>query len=99
MMGESIGKSNQATAVFVDPPYTVAGKRAGKRLYNYNTIDHQMLFRRLSEIEVDFLMTYDHSPEIMDLIRKYEFHVNRVNMKNTHHAQIWELLITRNAVF
>jgi DNA adenine methylase len=87
------------TALFVDPPYTAAGKGAGKRLYNHNLIDHTALFRRLAQSEADFLMTYDQSPEIMDLTRRHGFHVQRVNMKNTHHAQIWELLITRQPVF
>ena len=87
------------TAVFVDPPYTAAGKGAGKRLYNHNLVDHHGLFRCLAQGEADFLMTYDQSPEIIALTRKYGFHVKRVNMKNTHHAQIWELLVTRRAVF
>lgn len=87
------------TAVFVDPPYTAAGKRAGKRLYNHNVIDHSKLFRRLAQNETDFLMTYDQSPEILCLSRNHGFHASRVCMKNTHHAHIWELLITRRAVF
>ncbi len=86
-------------AIFVDPPYTAAGKGAGKRLYNHSAIDHPGLFERLAQSEADFLMTYDQSPEILDLVRQYGFHAKRVNMKNTHHAQIWELLITRRAVF
>ncbi len=87
------------TAIFVDPPYTAAGKQAGKRLYNHNGLDHPGLFQRLAQSEADFLMTYDHSPEILDLTRKHNFHAKRVNMKNTHHAQIWELVITRRPVF
>lgn len=90
---------SSSTAIFVDPPYTAAGKRAGKRLYNYSSVDHPGLFRELAECDTDFLMTYDQSPEIVNLIRKHGFHVSRVNMKNTHHAQMWELLITRRQVF
>ena len=85
--------------IFVDPPYTAAGKGAGRRLYNHNELDHSLLFDRLAETEADFLMTYDQSPEIIDLIRSHCFEVKRVNMKNTHHAQVWELLITRRPVF
>ena len=87
------------TVVFVDPPYTAAGKGAGRRLYSHNLIDHHGLFRYLAQGEAEFLMTYDPSPEIIALTRRYGFHVKRVNMKNTHHAQIWELLVTRRAVF
>ena len=85
--------------VFVDPPYTAAGKSAGRRLYNHNEIDHQQLFDRLAQAEADFLMTYDQSPEILDLVRRHDFQVKRVRMKNTHHDQIWELLISRRQVF
>ncbi len=87
------------TAIFVDPPYTAAGKRAGKRLYNHSVIDHPGLFQSLAQSDADFLMTYDQSPEIIELTRKHGFYTKRVNMKNTHHAKIWELLITRRSVF
>ena len=88
-----------STAVFVDPPYTAAGKGAGKRLYNHNVIDHPGLFHCLAQGEADFLMTYDQSPEVIAMTQQYGFHVMRVNMKNTHHAKLWELLITRREVF
>ena len=91
--------SHSRIAIFADPPYTAAGKGAGKRLYNHNVLDHSGLFRRLAQCEADFLITYDQSPEILDLTRQYGFHVMRVNMKNAHHAQMWELLITRRPVF
>lgn len=32
------------TVYFIDPPYTAPGKRAGKRLYVFNEIDHEGLF-------------------------------------------------------
>ena len=87
------------SVVFVDPPYTAAGKGAGRRLYNHNQIDHLKLFRSLAKSDTDFLMTYDHSPEILDLVRSHGFRVKRVKMKNTHHHQIWELLISRRDLF
>ena len=99
LLGQFTEDSPLRTAIFLDPPYTAAGKAAGKRLYNHNQVDHQGIFTHLAQSEVDFLMTYDQSPEIIDLARRHGFHVERVNMKNTHHAQIWELLITRRPVF
>ena len=84
---------------FIDPPYTAGGKRAGRRLYSHNQIDHRRLFKILAQSPVDFLMTYDRSPEIAELIAEYGFHAVEVVMKNTHHAQISELVITRRAVF
>lgn len=87
------------TVAFIDPPYTAGGKRAGRRLYSHNQLDHRRLFKILAETPVDFLMTYDRSPEIAELIAEYGFHAVEVVMKNTHHAHISELVITRRAVF
>ncbi len=94
----SSGKLSQV-AVFVDPPYTAGGKRAGRRLYNHNRIDHARLFAILASGDAKFLMTYDESPEILELIARHRFHAVRVMMKNTHHAQISELVITNHRVF
>ena len=87
------------TVAFIDPPYTAGGKRAGRRLYSHSQIDHRRLFKILAQSPVDFLMTYDRSPEIAELIAEYGFHAVEVVMKNTHHAQISELVITRRTVF
>lgn len=92
-------ESSDKTAFFVDPPYTAKGKRAGKRLYAHNEIDHPRLFEMLAETEADFLMTYDLSHEIVALVRKHNFHAVQVTMKNTHHARIPELVITPRPVF
>lgn len=86
-------------AVFLDPPYTAGGKRAGDRLYADSALDHVALFELLSEHPVDFLMTYDESPEILDLIQKHSFHAVSVLMKNAHHNRMSELVITRRPMF
>ena len=87
------------TFIFVDPPYTAGGKRAGQRLYNHNCVDHTRLFAMLADSSANFLMTYDESPEIQELIAYHGLHTVRVVMKNTHHARISELVITPNKVF
>ncbi len=84
---------------FVDPPYTAGGKRAGKRLYTHHTIDHRGLFKTLAESRIDFLMTYDRAPEIVDLIREFGFFAVEVVMKNTHHSKLPELVISRHRLF
>lgn len=99
VMQQMTSAQDSRNVVFVDPPYTASGKSAGRRLYNHNEIDHQQLFSRLAQAETDFLMTYDQSPEILELVRMHGFQVKRVRMKNTHHDQIWELLISRIEVF
>ncbi|HLL78262.1 MAG TPA: DNA adenine methylase [Ktedonobacteraceae bacterium] len=78
---------------FIDPPYTAAGKKAGSRLYRYCDIDHHALFECASKLQGDFLMTYDDTDEIRSLAQKHGFDIQLVPMKNTHHAQMRELLI------
>lgn len=85
--------------LFIDPPYTAGGKQAGKRLYTHNEINHTRLFELLADGESDFLMTYDRTPEVEALIRRHGFYAVQVLMKNTHHAQIPELVISRRPVF
>ena len=87
-----------AAALFIDPPYTAAGKRAGSRLYTYTEIDHEDLFRRLSVVHGAFMMTYDESSEVIELARNWNFHIAKVPMKSTHHAVQYELLITPDAL-
>ena len=85
---------NGAAAFFIDPPYTAAGKRAGRRLYTYNDIDHEDLFTRMSRVRGVFMMTYDETPDVIQMARRRGFHLAKVAMKNTHHAVMYELLIT-----
>ena len=87
-------KYNGAAAFFIDPPYTAAGKRAGRRLYTYNEINHEDLFERMSRVRGVFMMTYDESPDVIEMARRRGFHLAKVPMKNTHHAVMYELLIT-----
>ena len=87
-------------ALFVDPPYTGGGgKRAGKRLYAHNDVDHALLFSILAESNAHFLMTYDRSLEIESLIESYEFSAVQVVMKSGHHTLLPELVITRYPTF
>ena len=79
---------------FVDPPYTAGnGKRAGRRLYNHNELDHEALFVALAGCKGRFLMTYDDDPDVIKLANKPGFQLDRVPMKNTHHNETFELVI------
>lgn len=86
------------TAFFIDPPYTVAGngKGAGRRLYSCFELDHERLFELASKIKGDFLMTYDNAEGVIALANKFRFDTELVGMKNTHHAEMKELLIGKN---
>jgi len=77
---------------FLDPPYTVAGRR----LYLHSGLDHGRLFRLAAHAMGDFLMTYDAAEPIRFLAQKHQFQTRTVPMKNTHHAVMRELLIGRN---
>ncbi len=84
--------------LFLDPPYTAGtnGKRAGTRLYSHWEIDHERLFRVASKFKGDVLMTYDNDAHVLELARAHGFDTRLVAMKNTHHAEMTELLIGRN---
>ena len=97
-MLETVAGLSGAVA-FVDPPYTAGGKRAGRRLYTHHTIDHRALFKTLAGSNIDFLMTYDNTPEIVELIGECGFHAVEVMMKNTHHRRLPELVISRRRLF
>ena len=91
---EVIGKNSKSKnkAFFIDPPYTVAGRR----LYKYHEIDHEHLFEMVNKIKGDFVMTYDDSEEIEQLANHFSFSVRRVVMKTTLHYIKYELVIGRN---
>lgn len=80
---------------FMDPPYTIAGKRAGTRLYAHHELDHEELFRITDTVRGDFLMTYDNCPEVRELAQRHGLETYEVVMRNTHHAEKIELLIGR----
>ena len=84
-------------AFFVDPPYTAGrGKRAGARLYAYSEINHQELFALTSNVNGHFVMTYDDTPDIRRMAERFGFETRTIAMKNTHHAEMTELLISRD---
>jgi len=86
----------QDAAFFIDPPYTAAGKRAGARLYTHHALDHEELFRRASAVAGDFLMTYDSAEDVVRMAQRHGFQTRQIAMKNTHHAEMTELLIGRD---
>ena len=87
-------------AVFLDPPYSSpSGKRSGVRLYEHFNVDHAGLFALLADFGANFLMTYDAAPEIIDLVNRHGFEAVCLSMKNSHHNQISELVITSERLF
>ena len=87
--------SRRDIAVFVDPPYVIAGKQ----LYKHYKIDNKALFRILRDWGGNFLMTQDASPEIVELIRRFEFSAVFVEMNSQRNKMRKELVITREPMF
>jgi DNA adenine methylase len=85
---------NRSAAFFVDPPYTVGGKSAGKRLYLHNSIDHHSLFDLLERAAGEVMLTYADAKEVRDLAVGAGFFIEAIPMKTTHHARTYELAIT-----
>jgi DNA adenine methylase len=77
------------TAFFIDPPYTVAGRR----LYKHSDIDHETLFDIISSLKGEFLVTYDNSRYISELAQRHGLATRLIAMKTTHHTHKYELLI------
>lgn len=89
-------RDNKNAVFFIDPPYTAGGKRAGSRLYSHCDVDHERLFSSCDKLRGDFLLTYDNADEVQALAERHGFQTKPVAMKNTHHAEMNELLIGRN---
>jgi len=77
-------------------PYTAAGKRAGRCLYACNDLEHEELFEITASVQGDFLMTYDNTEGVLELVRRHNFDTQVISMNNTHHAEMTELLIGRD---
>lgn len=84
--------ADENCAFYLDPPYT----RAARRLYRNWRVDHRRLFELMASVSGAFLMSYDHEEEIRSMAREFGFECRPVRMKNTHHAEMTELLISRD---
>jgi DNA adenine methylase len=80
---------------FIDPPYTAGGKKAGRRLYTHNEIDHENLFSLMASVRGSVMLTYDDVSEVRTMAKRHGFRVEAIPMKNAHHEVIRELLILK----
>jgi len=83
---------NESAYFFIDPPYTVAGKR----LYTYFDIDHEKLFALTAQLKGKYMLTYDDTIEIRQLADKYSLQYKTIPMKTTHHLEKNEIIISDN---
>lgn len=84
--------NDENASFFIDPPYTIAGKR----LYTYFNIDHERLFELTSRLKGRFMLTYDNTPEIRQLADKYNLQYRTIPMKTTLHYEKLEIIISDN---
>ena len=85
-------RDNASAYFFIDPPYTVAGKR----LYTHFDIDHEKLFHLTSKLRGKYMLTYDDTSEIRHLAYKYNLDFRTIPMKTTHHLEKNEIIISDN---
>lgn len=84
--------NNKSAYFFIDPPYTIAGKR----LYTYFDIDHERLFELTAQLKGKFMLTYDDTTEIRELAKKYNLQFRTIPMKTTLHFEKNEIIISDN---
>jgi DNA adenine methylase len=84
--------NNEDAYFFIDPPYTIAGKR----LYTHFDIDHTKLFALTSRLKGRFMLTYDDTPEIRELADKNNLAYKTIPMKTTLHFEKNEIIISDN---
>jgi DNA adenine methylase len=89
-------KSDKEVLFFADPPYTLGGKKAGRRLYLHNEVNHIQLFEEMADIQGQFIMTYSDSKEAKKLARRFSFNITKIPMRNTHNNVTYELFITKD---
>lgn len=82
----------RTAAFFVDPPYTMAARR----LYSHWQIDQGRLIGLLKRVDGSVLLTYDSTPEILNLATEFGLETQAIAMKNTHHARMTELLVGKD---
>lgn len=77
---------------FIDPPYTVAGRR----LYNHFEVDHHRIFELVSRMRGHFLLTYDDTAEVREWAEEFNLPYITIPMQTTHLVTKEELLISKD---
>lgn len=86
------------TVHFIDPPYTAPdGKKAGRRLYTHNALDHDALFDAVSHADGAAMLTYDDNVWVRDKAERYGFGLATSFMQSTHGVKMHELVVLKEA--
>lgn len=94
---EAIEQHQGANTVhFIDPPYTAPdGKKAGRRLYTHNALDHDELFAAVSHAKGAALLTYDDNEWVRAQAERYGFGLATSFMQSTHGVKMHELVVLK----
>lgn len=84
--------NDSETAFFIDPPYTIAGKR----LYTHFDIDHHALFDLVSSIKGHYMLTYDNVEDVRKMADEHGLQYCTIPMQTTHLIVKKELIISDN---
>src|SRR5699024_192941 len=82
-------------AHFVDPPYTAGGKKAGRRLYKHNELDHELLLETVQNCHGPAMLTYDDNEWIREQAENRGFDLATSTMQSTHLVTMHELVIIK----
>jgi hypothetical protein len=75
--------------------YLADGVGPGRRLYRHSDIVPEDIFQALSRVRGHFLLCYHDAPAIRNLVREFGLRYRTISMRNTHHEDCRELLITK----
>lgn len=84
---------DETAVFFIDPPYTVSGKGAGRRLYKYSELNHEHMFEICDKIKGDYIVTYDDNTNVRSLAKRHSMQLRLIPMKTTHHVSKEELIL------
>lgn len=79
---------------FVDPPYSKLMTPGVKPIYSHCHVDHRMLCQILASARVDYLLTYDDTNFVRQLLAECGLEYCTIDMKNSNAATRRELLVS-----
>jgi DNA adenine methylase len=77
---------------------TTGGTSAGQRLHALPTLDHDVLLDLLARYPGPVVATYDDNAEIRRMAASRRLAIHPARMKNAHHADMTELMLTRDVL-
>ena len=89
--------STPQTAAFVDPPYVVAGRGAGLRLYRHHEVDYEELFEAIQIFRGPMIITYHRSEIVAREAKAAGIKCCTVNMHTAHDVAKRQLILYKAA--